>query len=232
MPTKKRTSKAESPERTGPPEHILKRLAGQRSLLERFRDPPGEELTRAQALGTWLNFFCDYAIYPEVHRGHYAAVHKAATDYLIRLADAHGIDGTPLHHAGELCRYLAKQQELRDPDAETHLWPACLGKYRYSLPQAQQDVIEAGERVIQQLRLKVGFKAAWARETSPAVGDLVSLPRIAEVFRLTDQEKERLRSRLAYWRKGHFDGGWIENQEATAREPRYVYPFGKIKHLI
>ncbi|MBN2577637.1 MAG: hypothetical protein JXB10_01420 [Pirellulales bacterium] len=146
------------------PEHILKRLAGQRSLQEGFRDPPGEELTRAQALGTWDSFFGDYGacrhrrmddFHRELLRSAMAADHKAATDYLIRLAHANGIDGTALHHAGELCRLLAKRPELRDPDAENHLWPACLGKHRYDLPQAQQEAIEAGERVIQQLRLKL-----------------------------------------------------------------------------
>ena len=122
---------------------------------ELFTKAPKDELTRAIALGTWFSFAGDYAVCPEVLRESLAGVHRAATDYLIRLAEANGIEGTPLHHAGEVCRYIAKNQEFRDSKAESHLWPQCLGHYRYSLPQGQQDAIESGERVIQKLRLKL-----------------------------------------------------------------------------
>jgi len=186
----------------------MKQLAAAESVRERFSETPGVELTRALALGTWYSFWSDYgAIARRVDLDDWACArlreamatnHEAATDYLMRLAAAHGIDGTPLHHAGVICRYLAKHQELRDPEARTHLWPKCLGQNRYALPQGQQDAIEAGERVIQTLRLKLATAAEPAKRTDDlgplehALALLVKHPdwsdtRIAETVKVSRQ---------------------------------------------
>ncbi len=150
------------------------RITGLQNQQQRFQQPPGDELTRACALGTWYSFFGDYRGYGKlvdmtpfqigVLRDHYRYVHRAAVDYLIRLAGSIGIDGTPLASAGTACRLLAKQEGLLDPDAESHLWPTCLGKQLYGLPQGQQTAIEAGEQVIHKIRLKLGCATAPATE--------------------------------------------------------------------
>jgi hypothetical protein len=44
--------------------------------------------------------------------------------------------------------------------------------------------------------------------------------------------REALRKRLESWRKANFDGGWVEVTNPKPREPRYLYPLGKVWSLI
>jgi len=44
--------------------------------------------------------------------------------------------------------------------------------------------------------------------------------------------REALRKRLEAWRKANLDGGWIEARDPKPREPRYLYPLGKVWPLI
>jgi len=44
--------------------------------------------------------------------------------------------------------------------------------------------------------------------------------------------RETLRKRLESWRKANLDGGWIEARDPKPREPRYLYPLGKVWSLI
>jgi len=60
----------------------------------------------------------------------------------------------------------------------------------------------------------------------------VTLPALAKAYGLSDKQKERLRKRLEVWRKANIDGGWIERTERKPREPKYLYPFGKIKSIV
>jgi hypothetical protein len=46
-------------------------------------------------------------------------------------------------------------------------------------------------------------------------------------------DPEALRKRLERWRKMNTGGGgWIENTDATSREPRYSYQLGRVRHII
>lgn len=44
--------------------------------------------------------------------------------------------------------------------------------------------------------------------------------------------REALRKRLESWRKANPDGGWIEARDPKPREPKYLYPVGKVWPLI
>ena len=44
--------------------------------------------------------------------------------------------------------------------------------------------------------------------------------------------REALRKRLESWRKANLDGGWIEARDPKPREPKYLYPLGKVWPLI
>jgi hypothetical protein len=44
--------------------------------------------------------------------------------------------------------------------------------------------------------------------------------------------REALRKRLESWRKKNLDGGWIEARDPKPREPKYLYPLGKVWPLI
>jgi hypothetical protein len=44
--------------------------------------------------------------------------------------------------------------------------------------------------------------------------------------------REALRKRLESWRKANLDGGWIGVTDPKPREPRYLYPLGKVWPLI
>ena len=46
------------------------------------------------------------------------------------------------------------------------------------------------------------------------------------------KKREAVRKRLESWRKANFDGGWIEPKDPRPREPKYLYPLGKVWSLI
>ncbi len=114
--------------------------------LRSFRDEiagssvPDAE-TRQLALGAWSGFPLHWAGCPEFLQGELSALHKAATDYLIRLADACGIDdGIALHRAGVVCRQLFEDQNLWNLNAESRsypTWPECLGQHSEPLSENQ-----------------------------------------------------------------------------------------------
>jgi hypothetical protein len=47
-----------------------------------------------------------------------------------------------------------------------------------------------------------------------------------------DSQREALRKRLESWRKANLDGGWIETRDPKPREPRYLYPIGKVWSIV
>ncbi len=54
-------------------------------------------------------------------------------------------------------------------------------------------------------------------------------PQLAQHF---DVDKEKLRKRLYRWQPKRFDGGWMENPDRQPREPKYLYQFSAVKHII
>ncbi len=52
------------------------------------------------------------------------------------------------------------------------------------------------------------------------------------IARSDAKAREKLRKRLESWRKANLDGGWIEARDPKPREPRYLYPLGKVWSMI
>jgi len=67
---------------------------------------------------------------------------------------------------------------------------------------------------------------------APPDEQVATLPQLAKRYSLDDKQKDRLRKRLASWRKSNFDGGWIEVRDPKRNEPRYLYPVAKIQGII
>jgi hypothetical protein len=164
MPAKKTTprKKPAKPDPQISPERIWEGIANLRAFREEIKAASTDDADARQlALGVWIGYPIQWYGTPETLHDDVVALHEAVTDYLIRLADANGIsEGPALHHAGVVCRSLFRHDELWNLDAESRAcptWPECLGQRRYALPQGQQDAIEAGERIIQRLRLQLGL---------------------------------------------------------------------------
>lgn len=60
---------------------------------------------------------------------------------------------------------------------------------------------------------------------------LGSLSQLVEWYALSPGQKERLRKRLEVWRRQNF-GEWVETQDAGPRDPRYLYPIGKVRAIV
>jgi len=43
-----------------------------------------------------------------------------------------------------------------------------------------------------------------------------------------DKAREALRQRLRTWRKANLDGGWLEDQDAKHKQPKFYYRVGKV----
>jgi len=64
---------------------------------------------------------------------------------------------------------------------------------------------------------------------------LLSAVKLADRLGISKEDAKAhgaLRKRLESWRKANLDGGWIETKDRKPREPRYLYPLGKVWPLI
>ncbi len=81
-------------------------------------------------------------------------VHSKAVDRLMREAERAGLDSSPLHEAGRVCRELFSTPALYEPHRRGGLyetWPDCLGPARYQLPPEMQEAIRTGEATFRRL---------------------------------------------------------------------------------
>jgi hypothetical protein len=76
------------------------------------------------------------------------------------------------------------------------------------------------------------------RQEPPAREDpneLLSPAKLADRLGIPSDDaktRERIRKRVEEWRKRNLDGGWIEVTDPRPREPRYLYPLGKVWPLV
>ena len=58
------------------------------------------------------------------------------------------------------------------------------------------------------------------------IADRLSIPKA------DTRKREALRKRLEAWRKQFPTGGWVEAADRKGRQPKYLYPIGKVWHVI
>lgn len=99
------------------------------------------------------------------------------------------------------------------------------------------DILHAARIYKKRADYHADILAAAIKKAEPAKpytdpSELVAMPELAKRGGLGDKQKERLRNRLKTWRQANLDGGWIENTEAKPREPKYLFPIGKVWPIV
>jgi len=139
------------------------------SDAKRLAGPPDEKALTAAA-GYWIG----YPVFREVIEFNsddpterYSGVaaldlaHVEATKVLMRKAASMGLDPAPLWEGQRVCREVFltwKPWSDRRGVAVSDMWPDCLGKHRYDLPQGQQDAIRDAEAVFVGVALELGIR--------------------------------------------------------------------------
>jgi hypothetical protein len=116
-----------------------------------------------------------------------------------------------------------------DPEFD---WGAAVGELRRIEAEALRAADQAGGRPGTTPAVEdQGGEYPWGGDDpeaplSPAkIADRLGIPP-------DDSQREALRKRLESWRKANLDGGWIETRDPKPREPRYLYPIGKVWPIV
>ena len=100
-------------------------------------------------------------------------------------------------------------------------------------PQLLNDLVDAAEKLAGPPQA-----AGTAKDQSTFVDDPdipLSPAKLADRLGIPPDDRkarEALRKRLESWRKANLDGGWIGVEDPKPREPKYLYPLGKVWPLI
>jgi len=77
-----------------------------------------------------------------------------------------------------------------------------------------------------------GVKHPWGDDEPETLLSTAKLSDRLGIAENDRKKREAVRKRLESWRKANLDSGWIEPKDPKPREPKYLYPLGKVWPII